>query len=191
MSRARALALGTVALFATVSSARAQAPVPEPEGYRTHTYDAPVPEALAGAATVAGPEVRRLLAAGAAVVVDVLPAHRRPASLPEGQAWLPPRHLGIPGALWLPDTGYGELAPVTVRYLLGHLERATGGRRDRPVVFYCRIDCWMSWNAAKRALAAGYTNVHWFRDGIDEWRFEGLPTEDLTPAPGERLPPAR
>ena len=95
---------------------------------------------------------------------------------------------GVPGALWLPDTGFGALDPVTEGYLFEHLERATGGDRARDVVFYCRMDCWMSWNAAKRALAAGYENVHWFRDGIDDWRFEGFATQALRPAPGERLP---
>ena len=180
-----ALALGALA---AAGAATAGHGVPEPDGYRTAPYDAPVPHALEGAATVDAPETARLRDAGA-VVVDVVPAPRPPASLPPGQAWLPPPHEGVPGALWLPDTGYGVLAPVTERYLLGHLARATGGERDRDVVFYCRMDCWMSWNAARRALAAGYRRVHWFRDGIDAWRFEGLPTVALEPAPGERLPP--
>ena len=184
-------ALATVGLGGAVVADGAGVPdgadVPEPAGYRTERYDAPVPEGLAGATTVAGPEVRALLEGGA-VVVDVLPELRAPAALPEGQAWLAPAHLGIDGALWLPDVGYGALAPVTERYLLDHLEDATGGDRSHPVVFYCRIDCWMSWNAARRALGAGYTNVHWYRDGLDDWALEGLPTVALEPAPGPRLP---
>ena len=183
------IALASAASLATpfAGVVRAEAPVPEPAGYRTHDYDAPVPAGLAGATTVAGPEVVALLDEGA-VVVDVIPAHRAPATLPEGQAWLPPPHRGVEGALWLPDTGFGALAPVTERYLLDHLGRAAGGDRSRALVFYCRIDCWMSWNAAKRALAAGWTNVHWYRDGIDDWEFEGLPIANLVPAPGPRLP---
>ena len=163
------------------------ASVPEPAGYRTGDYDAPVPAGLAGARTVAGPEVATLLDGGA-VVIDVIPAHRAPATLPEGQAWFPPPHRGIAGALWLPDTGFGTLAPVTERYLVDHLERATGGNRAHPIVFYCRIDCWMSWNAAKRAVSGGWTNVHWYRDGIEDWELEGFPFEDLVPEPGPRLP---
>ena len=182
---ALAAALAPAGPFAGL--ARAATPVPEPAGYRTDDYDAPVPAGLAGAATVAGPEVAALLEAGA-VVVDVIPAHRAPATLPEGQAWLPPPHRGIAGALWLPDTGFGALASVTERYLLDHLERAAGGDRSRALVFYCRTDCWMSWNAARRALGAGWTNVHWYRDGIDDWELEGLPVAALEPAPGARLP---
>ena len=170
-------------------SERAPSRVAEPAGYRLEDYDAPVPDALAGARTVAAPEVRALLARGA-VVVDVVPAHRRPPSLAREQLWLPPPHAGVPGALWLPDTGFGALDPVTERYFLGHLARASDGAPDTDLVFYCRMDCWMSWNAAKRALAAGYERVHWYRDGIDDWRFEGLPTEALVPAAGERLPAA-
>lgn len=162
--------------------------VPEPDAYRADDYDAPVPHTLAGAETVTALDVAKLVERGA-IVVDVVPAHRAPSALPEGQLWLPPPHEGIPGALWLPDTGFGTLDPLTERYFLEHLERASGGHRDRPLVFYCRIDCWMSWNAARRALEAGYTNVHWFRDGIDDWRFEGFETEALAPAPGERMPP--
>ena len=32
-----------------------------------------------------------------------------------------------------------------------------------------RKPCWMSWNAAKRAVALGYTGVNWFPEGSDGW----------------------
>jgi PQQ-dependent catabolism-associated CXXCW motif protein len=64
------------------------------------------------------------------------------------------------------------------------LTRATDGDRDRAVVIYCLADCWMSWNAAKRAAEWGWRAVHWYRDGMDGWEFAGLPTEILHPAPG-------
>jgi rhodanese-related sulfurtransferase len=44
----------------------------------------------------------------------------------------------------------------------------------------------MSWNAAKRALSYGYTNVYWFYNGIDDWFFENYDFEVLTPAQGQR-----
>ena len=59
--------------------------------------------------------------------------------------------------------------PVTESYLRDNLARATAGDRARLLVFYCLKDCWMSWNAAKRALAMGYTNVAWYPDGTDGW----------------------
>ena len=39
----------------------------------------------------------------------------------------------------------------------------------------------MSWNAAKRALTYGYTNVSWFPDGTDGWQEIGLPVVDVKP----------
>jgi rhodanese-related sulfurtransferase len=41
----------------------------------------------------------------------------------------------------------------------------------------------MSWNAAKRALALGYSNVAWYREGTDGWLASGLPLQDATPEP--------
>ena len=94
--------------------------------------------------------------------VDVLPQPPRPAGLPAGTIWQPKPRQDIPGSVWLPDTGYGELAPVMEDYFAADLPQATGGdQRDR-LVFYCLAKCWMSWNAAKRALALGYTRVDWY-----------------------------
>ncbi|MDQ6638660.1 MAG: rhodanese-like domain-containing protein, partial [Pseudomonadota bacterium] len=51
------------------------------------------------------------------------------------------------------------------------LERLTGGDKSRAVVFYCRSSsCWHSYNASLHAIEAGYTNVMWYRGGIDAWR---------------------
>ncbi len=55
--------------------------------------------------------------------------------------------------------------------------------RARPLVFYCLKDCWMSWNAAKRALELGYKNVDWYPEGSDGWAAAGLPLEKRTPEP--------
>jgi len=34
-------------------------------------------------------------------------------------------------------------------------------------VNYCHRNCWLSWNAAKRAISYGYRNVFWFPDGME------------------------
>jgi rhodanese-related sulfurtransferase len=39
----------------------------------------------------------------------------------------------------------------------------------------------MSWNAAKRALAMGYTNVAWYPEGTDGWEAAALPLQQATP----------
>lgn len=164
----------------------ALAAVSQPDGYRLEDYDSEVPAALDGAVRVTAIEVRRLMDDDAAVVIDVIPEHRRPDSLPKNQLWMPVPHEGIKGALWLPDVGFGALSAVTEDYLFTHLAKATGGDTAHPLVFYCRMDCWMSWNAAKRALAHGYRSVYWFADGLDDWRFEDFEMSTLTPAPGQR-----
>jgi rhodanese-related sulfurtransferase len=41
----------------------------------------------------------------------------------------------------------------------------------------------MSWNAARRAVALGYTAVHWFPGGIEGWQSAGgAPLVRATPA---------
>lgn len=153
------------------------------EEYRMGDYRAPVPESVPGGRTISTAEARALHAAGGAVWIDVLPAPRRPEGLPPASLWRPSPHHGIPGSLWVPEVGRGALAPETEAWFRITLERATRGDKDRPVVFYCLSDCWMSWNAAKRAAEMGYRAVHWYPDGVDGWELAGLPTEILRPVP--------
>lgn len=158
----------------------------EPAGYRLDNYDDTVPDTLNGATRVTAVDIVNLRSTQDVIIVDVIPEHRRPDELPEGQLWFPVDHEGVAGALWLPDVGYGALSDTTDAYFKHHLKMATGSSMAKPIVFYCRIDCWMSWNAAKRALSYGYTNVFWFADGLDDWRFEGFETQILKPEPGNR-----
>ena len=99
-------------------------------------------------------------------------------------AWLVSRpRRNIPGSLWLANVGYGALTPKLERYFRDNLDAATQGHRDRAVIFYCLADCWMSWNAARRAVRWGYRNVYWYRDGTDGWSDAGLPTAVAEPVP--------
>lgn len=152
-------------------------------------YDDEVPAALDGAVTVNAIEVKRLLDSQSAIAIDVIPEQRRPQELSQDQLWFPVEHKGLPGAIWLPDTGYGALSDTTENYFINHLRESTRGNKNHPVIFYCRSDCWMSWNAAKRALSYGYSKVHWFAEGIDGWFFEGYDFEILAPAAGQRQSP--
>jgi PQQ-dependent catabolism-associated CXXCW motif protein len=156
--------------------------VPEPDGYRTREYRAPTPASLRGARVVTTAEAKQLWDGKDAVFVDVMPHAPRPANLPAGTIWRERPRQSIPGSVWLPDTGYGELAPVTEGYLRDNLARVTAGNRAKLLVFFCLRDCWMSWNAAKRALAMGYTSVAWYPDGTDGWVDDDLPLEQATPA---------
>lgn len=59
-----------------------------------------------------------------------------------------------------------------------YLTQVTEGRRDMPLVFYClNVECWMSYNAALRAINLGYSNVLWYRGGIEAWQRNGLPLQ--------------
>lgn len=58
------------------------------------------------------------------------------------------------------------------------LQQATNGNRQYPIVTYClSTQCWMSYNAALRAINLGYTNVLWYRGGIEAWKQAGMPTQ--------------
>jgi len=57
------------------------------------------------------------------------------------------------------------------------------GKHDAPLVFFCLKNCWMSWNAAKRALEYGYSNVMWYRDGSDGWQELGYPLAEVKKYP--------
>ena len=50
----------------------------------------------------------------------------------------------------------------------------TAGNLATPLVFYClSTECWMSYNAALRAINMGFTNVLWYRGGIEAWKAAG------------------
>jgi PQQ-dependent catabolism-associated CXXCW motif protein len=159
------------------------ADIAEPDSYRLENYHAPTPATLRGARVIGTDEAETIWRSHSASFVDVLPRAPRPRNLPEGTLWRDKPRANIPGSIWLPDTGYGELSPNMAGYFAKGLEKAANGDHARPLVIYCLADCWMSWNAAKRALALGYPDVAWYPEGTDGWLAAGLPLEDGTPEP--------
>jgi PQQ-dependent catabolism-associated CXXCW motif protein len=157
--------------------------VVEPPGYRLENYRSPTPATLAGAKVLSPREAIALWEAKGAVFIDVMPQPPRPHQLPPGTIWRDPSRDSIPGALWLPNVGFGEIAPETEAYFRAGLARATGRDPSRPIVIFCMRDCWMSWNAAKRALSYGYVSVYWFPDGTDGFSESGLPLARVERAP--------
>lgn len=156
------------------------AAVAEPASYRMDDYQAPVPAGLTGARTVDVAGLQALLAKSDALLVDVMPTQRKPEKLPEGSIWRDPKRETIAGALWLANMGYGKLPDSEeAAFKAALLQRA--GSLDRPIVVFCEPDCWMSWNAAKRALSYGFRNVVWFPGGATAWRNAGLAEEMVTP----------
>jgi PQQ-dependent catabolism-associated CXXCW motif protein len=171
---------------ALVANPVARAQPPEPQGYRMDDYRAPTPATVAGGIAVDTAMARQLWTEGGAVWIDVLGIPHRPPNLPASAVWLPvPRH-DIPGSLWLPDVGRGGLSAAEEAYFSANLRRATKGRRDAPIVFYCLASCWMSWNAARRAASWGFTRVYWYRDGTDGWAAAKLPLVAAEPVSADR-----
>ncbi|MEO1138396.1 MAG: PQQ-dependent catabolism-associated CXXCW motif protein [Pseudomonadota bacterium] len=164
-------------------TAFAETPI-EPEDYRNDHYRAPVPETLAGGTVVSTEEAHAIWLAGDTAFIDVLPRAPKPDNLPEGTIWREKPRASIPGTLWLPNVGYGQVADVTHDYFRAGLKKVTGGDKDKPILFFCLDECWMSWNAAKRALEYGHTQVYWFPEGTDGWDFEDFPLEEVNPEPG-------
>lgn len=177
-------AVVSVALVTIILAGRAQAAeVSEPAGYRLENYRAATPITLRGGQVVTTEQAERIWRSRSASFVDVLPRPPRPKTLPEGTIWHDKPRLDIPGSIWLPDTGYGELAPAMADYFANGLRKVSGGDKTRLLVLYCLQDCWMSWNAAKRTLSYGYSNVAWYPDGTDGWQRANLPTVEAQPEP--------
>lgn len=157
--------------------------VEEPAGYRTDGYRLPVPKTLKGAAVISTVDAEQLHKGGQAAFIDVYPRAPKPPNLPAGTLWRDPPHLTVPGAIWLPNVGYGVLPAGTDAVFKSQLEKISGGDKAKALVFYCLRNCWMSWNAAKRAVAYGYRAVHWFPDGNDGWQEAGNDLAHVRPLP--------
>ena len=143
--------------------------VPPTNEIRIGSYEAPTPSEVSGARTVSTSELRSLLAAPPPpVLIDVL----------DGV------DASIPGAMLLAGAGQGTGLNDDVQRRLGvKLAALTRNDRTRPVVFFCLSHtCWLSHNAAVRAVAAGYTNVLWYRGGRTAWLEAGLPLTPVRPA---------
>lgn len=157
--------------------------VPEPDTYRTDDYRAPVPLTLKGARTIDADDAEKIIGEGRALFVDVYPRAQKPPNLPKGTIWRDPTHMSIQGAYWLPNVGYGVLSDEFEGYFRTRLATLTENDPTRPVVFFCQRECWMSWNAAKRALEWGYTDVLWFSEGTDAWQDAGFDLVKVEPVP--------
>ena len=146
--------------------------VPEPATYRTENYIAPTPKTLKGAVVVNAEELHQLIQQHPdTALIDVLPAMRKPPDFPDNRLWRPPPRLNIPDSIWLPNVGYGNPAPNFQEYFVKNLKELKQKNPTRNLVFYCLENCWMSWNAAKKALELGYNNIYWFPGGTNEWEF--------------------
>lgn len=124
-------------------------------------FHGPTPNQIPGGQVITTKGLLPLLQqGGGALVFDVLGA---------GQA--------LPGAMALAWAAQpGSFNDATQQQLAQALQQATQGRNEVPMVFYCGgPQCWMSYNAALRAIRLGYRNVLWYRGGMEAWQRAGQP----------------
>lgn len=124
----------------------------------------PTPNQLPRGRLVTTPELVQLMrdSNSGVLVFDVLGGPRR-----------------LPNAIpVVPASQGGSFDDAVQRDFGNYLQQVTQGRKDRPMVFYCQsVQCWMSYNAALRATRLGYSNVLWYRGGIEAWEQAGGPMQ--------------
>jgi PQQ-dependent catabolism-associated CXXCW motif protein len=128
----------------------------------------PTPVSIPGARVVTTQELAAAMSGGQRpLLFDVL----------GGQA-----HETLPGAYWLPSAGGGQGFDDRIQQAMQQmLQQGTGGNRAAPLVFFCLgPECWLSYNAALRAVKLGYTNVAWYRGGLEAWAQNRLPMQPTT-----------
>lgn len=135
---------------------------------RTGDYHGPTPLAIPGGRVVRTTELHAMLMGRTPpYLIDVL----------GGQG-----HRTIAGAFWMYGAGAGDLDADASRRFVDAVAKFAAGDRSRPIVFFCAdSECWLSYNAARRAIAAGYTNIMWYRGGIAAWLHAGYPMSQADP----------
>ena len=142
--------------------------VPATAELRTGPMHAPTPATIPGAQVITTRGLVELLGSTEvrALLFDVLGGQER-----------------IPGAIGaVPAAQAGSFRDQTQQEFGGFLRQVTEGNPDTPLVFYCLSShCWMSYNAALRAVHLGYRNVLWYRGGIEAWKKAGQRVEPNGP----------
>lgn len=139
-------------------------------GYRAQRHRAPVTRDPRPAPRIALVAALGLSPGRDALFLDVLPAIGGVRDPRSGKWRLGEEHLTIPGAAWHPEAGRSDPDPALWQALLREVAAARRSDPTRPVVVFCRTDCWMGWNAARRLALGGIGNVWWLAEGIEGWR---------------------
>ena len=161
-----------VSLDDLVAWERQDMKVPAPKSLHTGSMHAPTPNTIPGGQVITTQELVPLLQAsqGRAYLFDVLGGPQQ-----------------LPGAIAAAPASQAGSFDDELQQRFGQaLHQVTQGNREAPLVFYCGgLQCWMSYNAALRAINLGYTNVLWYRGGIEAWQKAGLPLAQA----GSNTPP--
>jgi rhodanese-related sulfurtransferase len=138
--------------------------VTAPRQLRKGDMDAPTPNTIPGGQLVTTKELAEMVQKHTVPFV-LIGALEDIELLPEA----------IPAA-WSASSGTFE--DQTQQRLVQLLQQETKNKKDVVVVFYSdNMENWQSYNAALRAINAGYTKVLWYRGGLEAWILAGLPTQ--------------
>ncbi len=134
------------------------------DALRTQKFTDTTPKEMAGARTIATRELATALKGNdAPVLIDVWGG--------TGQS--------IPGALLLGRGGFAQddaAKDAAFELRFQGLLKLLAPDPSKPVVFYGQgRDSWLPINAALRARKLGYTQVSWYRGGVESWKAAGLP----------------
>jgi PQQ-dependent catabolism-associated CXXCW motif protein len=130
---------------------------------RTENLEQATPTSVIGTQTISTPQLwDMLLDDNPPVLIDVLGGNQT---------------MTLPGAYWSPNTGRGDsLNDDVQKVLAAEISRLTCNDKTIPVVLFCLSKtCWLSVNAAVRAVALQYQQVYWYRGGRCAWEAGGLP----------------
>ncbi|KZY47787.1 hypothetical protein A3731_29150, partial [Roseovarius sp. HI0049] len=135
--------------------------VPPSGNLRNGGMHAPTPTMVPGASVVSTEGLANAMASGLEmIIIDVLGGE-----------------YALPGAYMIPEMSSPGSYQDRIQQQTGQfLGQVTGQIADYPIILYCSDpQCWLSYNATLRVVAAGYTNVYWYRGGITAWQMAGFP----------------
>lgn len=174
----------SVALSLPLSAAQSETPGNDAtlfsaDGYRIAQYRSPTPATIDQARTLDTAALQTLLQQRPdTALLNVQALEWRNGVFIKQQT-----RMQIPGSYWLPNVGKGALESRWEDYFRVQLATLRDKDSTRPLVFYCRADCWMSWNATRRAARWGYGALYWYPEGSDGWQDALLPVERAVPVP--------
>ena len=119
------------------------------------------PRQLPGASVVDAAGVARLMKAGAVYLDTRTEAEYKAGRVPQSR-WLPYVEKSAKDTDFDATTDSFDIAKLPP-------DKAAA------LVFACNgAECWKSYKSSLAAVKAGYTQVHWFRGGLPEWRGAGM-----------------
>ncbi len=120
--------------------------------------------APAGVKLVEAPAVQALQGKGA-VLIDT----RKASEYSEGT---------IKGAISVPYDPEKSAKDVKFDSAQDKFDMAKIADKNKDYVVFCNSGtCWKSYKAAVVMAKAGYKNIHWYRNGVPDWKARKLPTE--------------